>query len=374
MIKTLQIGLDWLPERAGGLPRYYHELWRASGEVFDFSGMVVGTERVREQTNGAIVNFACPKANLATKHMGARRSFKALRSRNDTSLVASHFALSTFPVLSQIDTPIVVHFHGPWSREGRTSGQNRLQAGLKFHVEKRVYGRASRAIALSNAFADILEKDYGFQRSRIDVIPGGVDFLRFNSDASRREARATLGWRQDHFTIACIRRLVPRMGHAKLIAAAEILKTNARQVDIKLVGSGPLNAEINEAIKSKGLETHVQLIGHVPDEQLPLVYRAADLTIVPSTALEGFGLVVLESLAAGTPVVVTEVGGLSELMMPIAPQLIVPSCNPNDLADVIELAMLGGHVPSAAECQAYAARFDWPIIARRIRDVYERAL
>jgi glycogen(starch) synthase len=373
-MKTIQIGLDWHPERAGGLPRYYHELWQASGGVFDFAGMVVGSSKVLEETEGAIVSFASRSANIAAKHIGARRCFGALKARNQTSLVASHFALSTFPVLDQIDTPMVVHFHGPWAGESVSAGQNRLQAGAKFYVEKRVYAKATRAIALSGAFADILAKSYDFPRHRIDVIPGGVNFPKFNSQESQTEARKALGWNQDRFIIACIRRLVPRMGHANLIAAADILKAKRREVEFKLVGTGPLERELDEAINAKGLQKQVSLTGRVSEGQLPLVYRAADITIVPSIELEGFGLVVLESLASGTPVLVTAVGGLSELMAPLAPQLIVPTAHPNHLAEAIELAMTARNLPSAAKCQAYAARFDWPIIARRIAAVYERAL
>ncbi|WP_169195968.1 glycosyltransferase family 4 protein [Devosia sp. MC1541] len=373
-MKTIQIGLDWLSDRAGGLPRYYNELWRASDGVFGFVGMVLGTDNVGDETKGAVVAFAKPKASFAATIIGARRSFRALKATVEPNLVASHFALSTLPVLGQIDTPLVSHFHGPWAQEGIASGQNRVQAALKFHIEKQVYKRTDRAIVLSSAFADVLEKTYTFARSRIDIVPGGVDISRFNSSTSRREAREILGWSESRFIAACVRRLVPRMGHTTVLAAAEILRSRAPDVEIKLVGSGPLGSSLSAVIQAQELEKHVQLIGHVPDEHLPLVYRAADITIVPSIALEGFGLVVLESLAAGTPVVVTDVGGLAELMLPFAPQLIVPAAHSNALADAITAAMLSQNLPSALECQAYAAGFDWPIIARQIRDAYERAL
>jgi glycosyltransferase involved in cell wall biosynthesis len=120
----------------------------------------------------------------------------------------------------------------------------------------------------------------------------------------------------------------------------------------------------------------VKLLGYVPDADLPLAYRAADITIVPSTSLEGFGLVAAESLAAGTPAVVTPVGGLPEVVRGLAPQWVLAGTAATDLAEGIIGALtgrLGGPGPDA--CAAYArANFDWPVIAARVRGVYAEAL
>jgi glycosyltransferase involved in cell wall biosynthesis len=119
----------------------------------------------------------------------------------------------------------------------------------------------------------------------------------------------------------------------------------------------------------------VRLLGFVPDETLPMAYRAADLSVVPSSSLEGFGLTTVESLAAGTPCVVTPVDGLTDVVAPFAPQLVAESAGAEDIAALLAAALLEEiPVPSAAECESYARRdFDWPVIAARVRYVYEAA-
>jgi glycosyltransferase involved in cell wall biosynthesis len=98
--------------------------------------------------------------------------------------------------------------------------------------------------------------------------------------------------------------------------------------------------------------------------------------VVPTVALEGFGLVTVESLASGTPVVVTPVGGLPEVVGDLAPDLILPDPSPAAIADRLA-AILGGRLrlPDAEACRRYARdRFGWEVVARRTRQVYEEAL
>ena len=98
---------------------------------------------------------------------------------------------------------------------------------------------------------------------------------------------------------------------------------------VLVAGSGPLAAELKA--RAAGLEDHLQFLGFLPDEHLPVAYRAADLSVVPSVALEGFGLIVAESLAAGTPALVTAVGGLPETLEGLAPQCVMPETGPGPL-------------------------------------------
>jgi len=93
---------------------------------------------------------------------------------------------------------------------------------------------------------------------------------------------------------------------------------------------------------------------------------------VPSIALEGFGLTTIESLAAGTPVLVTPVGGLPETVRELDPQLVLAGSRPTSLAEGVVAALTGEHVlPSPQACVAYARlRFDWPVIAEQVLNVY----
>jgi glycosyltransferase involved in cell wall biosynthesis len=242
-------------------------------------------------------------------------------------------------------------------------------------VESAVYRRASRAIVLSGAFRDVLARSYRVPEHRIHVDPGGVDVDRFAIATSRAECRRALGWPQGRPIVLCVRRLVRRVGVDTLVEAAAALRARVPEALVLIAGRGPLKKELEARIVARGLANHVRLLGFVADDALPMAYRAADLTVVPTVALEGFGLVTVESLAAGTPCVVTPVGGLTDVVAPFAPQLVSRSAGAADVADVLARALLGElALPSAAHCASYAREgFDWPVVATRVRRVYEEA-
>lgn len=126
-------------------------------------------------------------------------------------------------------------------------------------------------------------------------------------------------------------------------------------------------------IEAAGLTAHVRLIGFLSEESLPLAYRAADVGVTPSQALEGFGLVALECLAAGTPVVVTPVGGLPEAVGPLT-TLVCENAGAGALAERIGAMIDSVERPSAAACRAHARAHDWDVIAGRVAEVYRAVL
>jgi glycosyltransferase involved in cell wall biosynthesis len=145
---------------------------------------------------------------------------------------------------------------------------------------------------------------------------------------------------------------------------------------LHIAGTGPLRDELTRQIQELNLTDHATLLGFVPDEDLPTAYRAADLSVVPTVAHEGFGLIVVESLASGTPVMVTPVGGLPEIVAPLAEDLVLPDRQPATLADHLRRALTGRiSLPAAEACQTHAAsRYDWTSIAKQVRDVYEEVI
>jgi glycosyltransferase involved in cell wall biosynthesis len=291
-------------------------------------------------------------------------------------VIASHFALNALPVLPHVSRhPLVVHFQGPWGDESRVEGAGPLTVLAKATVEWMVYARASRAIVLSTAFRDVLARRFRVPLERIHVVPGGVDVDRFAIAPSRAECRRSLGWPADRPIVLCVRRLVRRVGVDTLVEAAVEIRARVPDALVLIAGRGPLQGELEARIAALGLEQHVRLVGFLPEHLLPTAYRAADLTVVPSAALEGFGLVTVESLAAGTPCVVTPVGGLTDVVTPFAPQLVAGSPGAGDVADVLARALRGDvALPDAARCEAFArAGYDWPVVAARVRDVYEAA-
>jgi glycogen(starch) synthase len=377
-MRTLQIGDDWLEERDGGLGRYYFEMLchlPATGATTH--GLVVGSPWVTESTGGKVVAFARPNDSMLKRLTAARQAALGQIDCSSIDLIASHFALYAVPIADRLRTiPTVVHFHGPWSGESGAEGAASLNARLKGAVEKIVYSRAKRFIVLSHSFQHELVRRYGIAEELIRIVPGGIDIERFHTKLSRAEARERLGWPTDRPILLTVRRHVRRMGLEDLIEATQQLVRQQPDLLVLLGGSGPISGELKTRVTESGLEDHVRFLGRIDDADLPMAYRAADMSVVPSQSLEGFGLITLESLASGTPVFVTPVGGLPEIVQPFAPQCVFPGSSSAEIAGVLGEALHGTlSMPTEEACRAYAAdSFSWTRIAERVRSVYDEAM
>lgn len=376
-LRTLQVGLEWFPERPGGLNRVFYDLARHLPEVgVEFTGLVTGSDDVGRDSRGRVVPV-CPTAAPLLRRWWQFRNHAAARLKEDYSLVAGHFALNTFPLLGVLDgRPLVIHFHGPWASEAAREGAGRLGTGMRRALERAVYRRGALSITLSRAFARVLESGYGVPAELIRVVPGGVDLSPFADLPGSDAARSALGWPGDRPIVLAVRRLVRRMGLEDLIAAADLVRRSQRDVLLLIAGSGALRGDLEALIAGRGLGDHVRLLGRLPDTQLPLAYRAADLTVVPTVALEGFGLIVVESLAAGTPALVTPVGGLPEVVAGLSPGLVIEATGPAPLADALLRALRGElELPRAEACRQYAAaHYDCRRAAARVAEVYRQVV
>ncbi|MBE9045931.1 glycosyltransferase family 4 protein [Pleurocapsales cyanobacterium LEGE 10410] len=377
-MKTLQIGMGWFPDRAGGLNRYYYDCanYFSSADI-QFDGLVAGGANVASDSQGRVMAFAPSDASLFQRWLGVRQSFKELTAQRDYDLTVSHFAFYTFPLLNIIGArPLVTHFHGPWSLESGVEANRSLAVKAKSWLEQSVYRRSQQFIVLSQTFCDILHQEYQVPLERINIIPGGVDLDRFNIDVSQAQARDKLGWDLDRPLIFCIRRLAKRMGLENLVTAMSEVCAKYPDTLLYIAGKGELAASLQAQIEELGLDNNIKLLGYIPDADLPLCYRSANFSVVPTIALEGFGLIVVESLAAGTPVLGTPIGGIPEILRPFSEDLVFEGYQPQQLATGIIEALSGDRtLPSSQACLEYVEQnYSWSEIAQKIKLVYQKAI
>jgi glycogen synthase len=291
------------------------------------------------------------------------------------SVLASHFALYALPLWPEFSKLThVIHFHGPWAQESSLHGQSIPRVLIKKVIEQLVYRTASSFITDSSAFRNLLVAEYGVSAEKVHAVLPGVDIARFHP-SDRSASKDLLGWPRQGRIIFCVRRLVERMGIEALIAAFGSIAERHPNVCLFVAGQGPLQGRLKSRISSLGLGDRIRLLGFLPDSLLPAAYRAADLSVVPSTSLEGFGLTTLESLACGTPVLVTPVGGLPEVIRPLAPSCILTGAKSEQIAEGLD-AFLGGKLtmPAAADCVEYVRKsFTWDRVAREVLTIYENA-
>jgi glycosyltransferase involved in cell wall biosynthesis len=376
-VRSLQIGISWAIHGAGGSGRVFADLVKHLPENgIEVTGIVSTPTDVSVLTHGQIDAFALEGAGMLARLRGARQHLKSLLADKTPDLIASHFALYTVPILDDLKgRTLVVHFHGPWAAESLQEGGSHLLSAVKKRLESTVYNRAARVIVLSQAFADVLHREYGIPEDRIRIVRGAADISRFAIDCTRVQAREYLSWPQDKRILLTVRRLVSRMGLDRLIDAMAIVVASDPNTILYIAGKGRLRAALEEQVSALELTEHVRFLGFVPDDELPLVYRAADLNVVPTLALEGFGLVAVESLAAGTPSMVTPVGGLPEVISGLSPELVLASASVEDIAHAISKVVSGSiSLPSSSACRSFAAEhYNVPRMVAEVADVYREA-
>jgi glycosyltransferase involved in cell wall biosynthesis len=372
-VSFLCIGNGWFPTMPGGLNRYVYELTHhlsLAGDRVELCGL--GLPTTAPDFSVKLTNLVEPDRPIWQRLWLTRRNFLK-RQMAQPNAINLNFALYSLPLMQVLPkgVPITFTFHGPWALESDREGANKLSVFLKHWIEKRVYQQCDRFIVLSKAFGTILHQYYHIPWDKIYIIPGGVDLDRFQLNLSREQAREQLNFPKNRPILFTSRRLVHRMGIDVLLNAIAQIKPTIPDIWLAIAGAGKLRETLEHQAIELGLSDNVRFLGFLPDEQLPIAYQAADLTVVPSQSLEGFGLIVLESLACGTPVLCTPVGGMPEILEPFSPDAIAASTEVEAIAQKLA-ALLTGEIslPSRTACRDYAAKnFNWQKIARDVRQV-----
>ncbi|MCW0221278.1 MAG: glycosyltransferase family 4 protein, partial [Prosthecobacter sp.] len=263
--------------------------------------------------------------------------------RGIVPIVHSHHAYAEpgVAVAMPSDVPWVRTFHSPWHEEGWVGETRdkpghwllpRLRRSVRTAIEKSSLLRAQRVIVLSECFRD-KAIELGVSEQRVRVIPGGTDLARYRPIGSKVEARERLGFDIDGPLLLTIRRLIPRMGVDFLVAAMPEVLASEPKAQLVIGGSGSERKRLEKQVKRLRIQNNVIFAGFIPEDQLADHYRAADLFVLPTFALEGFGLVTVDALACGTPVVGTPVGATPEILAPLDSRLLTSGTRSDELAE-----------------------------------------
>ena len=191
--------------------------------------------------------------------------------------------------------------------------------------------------------------------------------LRIADD--RDALKRSLGWPQDVPVLFTLRRLVPRMGLDTLIRCCALLKGASLEYRLIIGGAGPLRQQLEALIADLGLSNEVQCIGYVPDESLVNMYAAADAFVLPTADLECFGLIALEALASGRPVLATPVAAIPEILRQVEPRWLAPDRSVQGLYALLA-DFLAGRLPQhhPETLRDIAARYSQDRVLQRLTD------
>jgi glycosyltransferase involved in cell wall biosynthesis len=210
-----------------------------------------------------------------------------------------------------------------------------LNVFVRKWLERKILQKSDQIVVLSEYTKKTLWNAHKLNLNNVCTIPGGIDSARFRPARDRFEVRRNLNIPENKVILFTVRNLVQRMGLQNLILALKSVIKNAPDVILLLGGQGPLKDELIALTKSQGLSDHIRFLGFIPEEKLPLYYQLADFFILPTYELEGFGLVTLEAMASGIPVLGTPVGGTKEILGHFNPKFLFQDASPMSIATLI---------------------------------------
>lgn len=319
--------------------------------------------------------------------LGFWAAFHRLLLKDPPDIINFHQPLSALLVLLRTgrrSLPKVYTFHSSAPQEyatrilhsgNGTSGLtlwHRFNILLRKRMERYALARSQGILVLSSFSREILSKVHDVPARKVVLIPGGVDLEQFKPASNRPALRERIAPGRS-FVLFTVRNLVPRMGLENLIEAMAQIVPKHPEVFLIIGGEGPLKADLTALTQRLHLERAIRFEGFIPEESLATYYQAADLFILPTKMLEGFGLVTVEALACGTPVVATPVGGSVEILQGLDRRLICAGKDAHFLASRLSYFLAHPLEVSSIqnECRAYAARhYDWESILRRIEELF----
>ena len=210
-----------------------------------------------------------------------------------------------------------------------------LNTQARKFIERRALNKSDQIIVLSRFTQQKLQRTYGISSEKITIVPGGVDLERFYPASDRKKIRQRLNIPQEKMILFTVRNLVSRMGLENLICAAREVVKSVHDIYLVLGGDGPLKNDLISLTQELGIENHVKFVGFIPEVELPDYYRMADVFVLPTMELEGFGLVTLEALASGVPVLGTPVGGTVEILSRLNSKYLFKDTKPESMAELI---------------------------------------
>ncbi len=372
---------------SGGLNVYVRELSREMGkrghtmDIFTRRTEAAAAEvtRIDEHTRVIQVTAGPFEADKAQQRRYLETFRKGAMAFGDTEpdhiydLVHSHYWMSGWVGQTLADcwnAPHVVMFHTLAEAKNRHHMGER-EPRYRIAGERVVAQGADQIIAASEGEKEMLAEMYRASPNRISVVPCGVDTDKFRP-MDRDAAKRKLGLDTDLPVLLFVGRIEALKGIDVLIRAAAQLEGRFQLV---VVGGDEKDSDRRETLESLATELGVRgkvvFLDAVPHDELPTVYNASDICVMPSY-YESFGLVALEAMACGVPVVASRVGGLKETVQDGRTGYLVPWRCPEPFAERLDLLLTNEplRLNLGEEARRVSENFRWSAVAEQVEGVY----
>lgn len=307
--------------------------------------------------------------------------YKQLRKEGIVfDVIHGHWPLVTYKVFKEASkkTRLIYTMHGPCFKEyeielSADKIYNKIFLIFEKYIEQKVFDYADTIITAS-AFMSKCGKEIFGNEKKFNIIPVPTDTNKYRINyVDRNVARNELGIKEKTLVIFTVRRLVRRMGLDLLIDSIELLQHSKNNILLIVGGKGPYYSFINNKIIEKNLENKVKMVGFVPEEDLGRYYEAADFVVMPSLALEGFGLVTTEAMASGTSVIGTPVGANVEVIGKFCGDYVSNDVTPESFSECLLNAICDKDRFSREEIRSYVVKnYSWECLIDKYVNIYSK--
>lgn len=388
-MKILMLTWEYPPRIVGGIARVVHDLSKRL--IKDGHEVTVVTYRdnagVPEYENDKGVNvyrednYMIHPNNFIDWIMQLNfnliaKATEIINKEGGFDVIHAHDWLVTYAAKSlknAYDIPIVATIHA--TEAGRNSGIHDDTQRYINDTEWLLTYEATEVIVNSNFMKNDLQRLFGLPYDKINVIPNGINLNNFTGIERDYDFRRQYAMDNEKI-ILYVGRLVYEKGIQHLIAAMPKILSNYHDAKLVIAGKGGMIDDLKAETSSLGLDNKVYFTGYMDSKKVQKMYKCADVAVFPST-YEPFGIVALEAMLAGVPTVVSDVGGLDEIVTHGVDGMKSYAGNPNSIADSVTALLydhqLATNISKKAR-QKVKEQFNWEKIAQDTHFTYEKAI
>ncbi len=388
-MKILMLTWEYPPRIVGGIARVVHDLskrlikdghevtvvtYRDSADVPEYENdkgvNVYRVDNYMIHPNNFIDWIMQLNFNMLSK------ATEIINKEGGFDVIHAHDWLVTYAAKSlknAYDIPIVATIHA--TEAGRNSGIHDETQRYINDTEWLLTYEATEVIVNSNYMKNEIQRLFGLPFDKINVIPNGINLSNFTGIERDYDFRRQYAMDNEKI-ILYVGRLVYEKGVQHLIAAMPKILSNYHDAKLIIAGRGGMMDELRAEASNLGLNDKIYFTGYLNSKQVQKMYKCADVAVFPST-YEPFGIVALEAMLAGVPTVVSDVGGLDEIVTHGVDGMKSYAGNANSIADSVTALLydhqLATNVSKKAK-QKVKEQFNWEKIAQDTHFTYEKAI
>ncbi len=344
----------WYPDTFGGSERLafeqLHGLEEAGYRVDVFVATNLNALPLEEHSSAHTTLFRAPAApslpanQLISINLLSRKTLAHLLTKNQYDAILCHHpqigsvVVQFMEATINMHTPILYFFHSSQAQEIRVDGPNRWYPGRMFwnefvaqyvaRKEETILAAAAKIFYFSQFSGQVLNELNPEAFEKAELLHPGIETSLYDDIFEKRLQRRDPD--SSVLSLFTIRRLTKRMGiHGLIRVLTEKDHDNAMR--LRIAGNGPLRTTLEELIRSGKKEAAIRLLGSISMKELREEFVRADAFVLPTIALEGFGIATLEAMLSGVPVIATNAGATPELLRDVEPRLIADGSSPETL-------------------------------------------